>query len=73
MDTKVEAYIGLTVDPRAEIKFLFNAENPDDITLSIGHLNAEITFHRETLESLRDKATEAIERSVQASCALPSS
>lgn len=73
LTTTVEAYIGLTVDPSAEIKFLVNPEHPEDITLAIGDLNAEITFRRETLESVRDKADEAIQRSAQASCALPSS
>jgi hypothetical protein len=56
----VHSNIGLMVGRDAEIKFLVNTLRPDDITLVIGESIAEITFCPSMVETLRDKADEAV-------------
>ena len=56
----VEASIYLTVDRDAEIKFLVSPNDPDNITLAIGDPSVEISFDPATLETVRDKADQAL-------------
>jgi hypothetical protein len=59
----VETSIGLTVGRDAKIGFLVNTRHdPATVTLVIGRSLAEITFDPAMLETLRDKADEAVRR-----------
>jgi hypothetical protein len=55
--------IGLAVGPNADVRFLVSERSPDDITLVIGDSVAEIVFDPSTVESLRDRADEAVRQS----------
>jgi hypothetical protein len=55
--------IGMSVRRDTDVEFLVSKGYPDDITLVIGESVAEITFDPSTVETLRDKADDALRRS----------
>jgi hypothetical protein len=55
--------IGMSVRRDTDVEFLVSKRYPDDITLVIGESVAEITFDPSTVETLRDKADDALRRS----------
>ncbi|MGH3871620.1 MAG: hypothetical protein ACRDSR_08925 [Pseudonocardiaceae bacterium] len=56
----VQACIGLDVGGDVEIRFLVHPGYPDSATLVIGESTAEITFDLPMVETLRDKADDAV-------------
>jgi hypothetical protein len=62
MRTGVITTIGLLLDTDTEFGFTVSTRDPEDITLTIGDSLAEITFDPSAVETLRDKADEALRR-----------
>jgi hypothetical protein len=56
----VETTVGMTVNRNSEVKFLVNQDYPGSVTLVLGDCAAEISFAPEILETLRDRADEAV-------------
>ncbi len=60
LNRDVDTSISLTVGRGVEIGFLVNPRYPNSIALVIGDSVVEISFDPSTVETLRDKADEAV-------------